>query len=129
VVVDDSTLLSLDFFIKSNIDFLRRLKIERKGLASAKPFHIFRNKLKIKVMKLVKGFEVYFRKNENDDYQSYGIFENEIRAKDKRDYVYVILEIDDVIIVETEFVDIEPRDEDSFMMVGEGLFDFNPSLN
>mgnify|MGYP000968846058 CR=1 FL=1 len=40
-----------------------------------------------------KGFEVYFRENENDDYQSYGIFENEIRAKDRRDYVYVILEI------------------------------------
>ena len=80
-------------------------------------------------MKLVKGFEVYFRENENDEYQSYGIFENEIRAKDRRDYVYVILEINDVIIVETEFVDIEPRDEDSFMMVGEGLFDFNPSLN
>ena len=80
-------------------------------------------------MKLVKGFEVYFRENENDDYQSYGIFENEIRAKDRRDYVYVILEINDVIIVETEFVDIESRNEDSFMMVGEGLFDFNPSLN
>jgi hypothetical protein len=80
-------------------------------------------------MKMVKGFEVYGRENENDEYQSFGIFETEFQAKSKLNYVYSVLEIDDVVVIESEFVDTEPKDEELFMMVDDYLLNFDPRLN
>ena len=80
-------------------------------------------------MKMVKGFEVYGRVDGNDEYQSFGIFETEVQAKSKLNYVYSVLEIDDVLIVDSEFVDVEPKDEELFTMVDDYVLNFDPRLN